>query len=277
MYDVAVVGSRGFLGSAVAAELDRRGAAIGRFTKDNRYDGGARTAVWAAGHITPADTSLAAHALEDFGAFLDIAGSSDHPTHVVLLSSGGAVYGPPAVAPFHETDEPSPANEYGRVKLDEERLLAASGLEHTILRIGNPYGPAQVALARGPRGGQGVIGHWLAAVQDGRPITLFGDGSVVRDYLYIEDLAAAVATAAERRLPGVVNIGSGAGTSLAELLDLVHDAVAPLEVTVHREPARGIDPPAAWLDTTRARTELGWEPTVSLIEGLSRTWAAVAR
>ena len=112
----------------------------------------------------------------------------------MLLSSGGAVYGPPAVAPFRETDEAAPANEYGRVKLAEEWLLARAGLPHTILRIANPYGPEQVSRAARSLGGQGVVGHWLAAIRTGQAVTIFGDGSAVRDYVYIDDAAAAVAS-----------------------------------------------------------------------------------
>jgi len=272
VYDVAVVGSRGFLGSAIATEIARRGATVGRFTKQEPFTGGAEVVVWAAGHVSPADTSGADRALQDLRDLVAVA----HNSHVVLLSSGGAVYGPPATAPFRETDEPSPANEYGRIKLAEEKLLADSGIAHTVLRVANPYGPGQVSAASRSRGAQGVIGQWFAAVRDGRPITIFGDGTAVRDYLYIDDLAEAVAIAAERHPGGVINVGSGTGTSLAVLLNQLTDAVAPLPVEVHREPARGMDPPAAWLDPAHALHELGWSATVSVPEGIAKTWAAVA-
>jgi UDP-glucose 4-epimerase len=196
---------------------------------------------------------------------------------VVLLSSGGAVYGPPATAPFSEADDPHPANEYGRIKFAEERLLADEGVAHTVLRIANPYGPAQVSGAARTVGGQGVVGHWLASIRIGAPVTVYGDGSAVRDYVYVKDVAAAVATAAERRPGGVINIGSGTGTSLAELLDVVTKAVAPHPVTVHREPPRDVDPAAAWLSVDKARELLGWSATTGLAEGIALTWESVRR
>ena len=281
VYDVAVVGSRGFLGSAIAGELERRGAHVGRYTKDHPYVAGdalvarAGTVVWAVGHVTPADPTRGDEAIGELRRLIDAAERSGDVSHVILLSSGGAVYGPPASAPFREEVEPSPVNEYGRIKLAEELLLAESGLSHTVLRLANPYGPAQVSGSGNAIGGQGVVGHWLAAIRTGRHVTIFGDGSAVRDYVYIDDAAAAVANAAERGHGGVINVGSGEGTSLAELLEVVARAVAPAEVEVLRAPPRGVDPAAAWLDVSRAREALDWQATTSLVEGLARTWAVV--
>ncbi len=296
VYDVAVVGSGGFLGSAVAAELTQRGAHVGGFTRGNPYvlDGtlaaAANTVVWAVRHVTPADPRRGGEALLELGGLIDAAQRADRVPHIVLLSSGGAVYGPPARAPFVEDSRPSPANEYGRVKFNEELLLADAGLEHTVLRISNPYGPAQAAGAlpqgRGVMGqgvmSQGVVGHWLAAVRAGEPITMFGDGSAVRDYVYIDDVAQAISTAAQLRPGGIINVGSGEGTSLAQLLEVVrgavaNPAVAPREIEVVHQPARGVDPAAAWLNVTRAREVLGWRATTSLADGIARTWAAVAQ
>lgn len=278
VYDVAVVGSRGFLGSAVAAELDRRGAHVGRFTRDRPYvvDGQlaavAPVVVWAAGRITPADVSGARAGLAELKAFAEAAHRSADLPSVVLLSSGGATYGPPASAPFAESDRSEPANEYGRVKFAEETELVRSGLDPAILRIANPYGPGQVT--RG--GAQGVVGAWMRAVLAGQPVTMFGDGSVVRDYIYIDDVAQAVAAAVECEPGGTINIGSGEGTSLSDLLAQVSLTVAPRQIEVRHEPARGIDPPANWLNVARARTELDWAATTSLQDGLARTWAAVS-
>ena len=270
VYDVAVVGSRGFLGFAIAAALSARGADVGGFTKERPFTGGARVVVWAAGHVTPADTAAGDQALADLTGLVDIAQHSAHPMHVILLSSGGAVYGPPATAPYSESDQPSPVNDYGRIKLAEEALLAQSGIVHTVLRVANPYGPGQLG------GTQGVLGAWLTAIRAGQPVTVFGDGSAIRDYVFIDDLASAVAITAERCPGGVINVGSGEGTSLAHLLDIVTAAAAPHHLEVHREPPRGVDPPAAWLDVARAREVLGWTATTPLTEGVARTWAAVS-
>jgi UDP-glucose 4-epimerase len=289
VYDVAVVGSRGFLGSAITAELAQRGASVGGFTRDSPYiaDGRlaaeAKAVVWSVRYVTPADPRRGGEALLALSGLIEAAQRAEHVPHIVLLSSGGAVYGPPAQAPFVEDSRPSPANEYGRVKFNEERLLADAGIDHTVLRISNPYGPLQATGAL-PQG-QGVVGHWLAAVHAGEPITIFGDGSAVRDYVYIDDVAQAVATAALGQPGGIINVGSGEGTSLAQLLEVVRAAVAnsaaadpggtPREIEVARQPPRGVDPAAAWLDVERAKEVLGWSATTSLADGIARTWAAV--
>jgi UDP-glucose 4-epimerase len=277
VYDVAVVGSGGFLGGATVTALSASGARVGRFTRDiPLVDGGKLTAradavVWAVGAVTPHDTGLADEQLGALAAFLTAASSAAHVPHVVLLSSGGAVYGPPSTAPFAESEPARPANAYGELKLAEERSLAASGLPHTVLRIANPYGPGQ-----GFRRGQGVVAAWLAAARSQTPITLYGDGSTVRDYVFEADCASAILAAVERRPDGIVNVGSGVGVTLAELLERVIDTVAPVRVDVERLPARGEDPAGAWLDVRRAGELLNWRPSTSLADGLARTWAAVS-
>lgn len=272
VYDVAVVGSRGFLGSAIADDLERRGASVGHFTRERPFAGEASTVVWAVGHVTPADTSGAADALADVSGLIETVRRSPHTTKIVTLSSGGAVYGPPAAAPFSEDDEPSPSNDYGRIKLKEEALLGEADIPFTALRLANPYGAAQAQ----PGARHGVVGAWMRAILAGEPLTIYGDGSTRRDFVYIDDVTGAIAAAVERGAAGAVNIGSGVGTSLAELLEAVTVAVAPRKVDVRWEPARGIDAPNNWLDVRRARDELGWEPTTPLAEGLARIWAATA-
>lgn len=276
MYDAAVVGSGGFLGGATARALAASGASVGRFTRDvplvaqGRLTAQAHAVVWAVGAVTPHDTRLADEQLSAFTSFLAAAAGAAHVPHVVLLSSGGAVYGPPSTAPFAETEPPHPANAYGELKLAEERSLAASGLPHTVLRIANPYGPSQ-----GFRRGQGVVAAWLAAARAGTPISLYGDGSTVRDYVFEADCAAAILAAVERRPAGIVNVGSGVGVTLAHLLEHVVETVAPTRVDVQRLPARGEDPAGAWLDVSRAADLLDWHPSTSLADGLARTWATV--
>ncbi len=124
-------------------------------------------------------------------------------------------------------------------------------------------------------GAQGVVGLWLHAIRAGSPITLFGDGGAVRDFVYIADVADAIECAADVAPQGIINLGSGVGTSLAQLLEVIRVTVAPHEVEVMREPARGIDPAANWLDVSRAHKQLGWQATTSLADGIARTWASV--
>lgn len=268
VYDVAVVGSGGFLGRAAAQALEARGVRVGRFTMDaplvvdGRLAAAAPVVVWAAGGPTPQDMTRGDAALADLAAAVAALGDA----HVVLLSSG-AVYGPPAVAPFREDDEPHPAHAYGELKLAQERLLGAG----TVLRVANPYGPGQTGA-----GGQGVLAHWMRAVRAGEPITLYGDGSTARDYVYVDDVAEAIALAAERTPGGILNLGSGMGTSLATLAEVLTSVAGPGRVEVRREAARGTDAPSTWLDVARAREVLGWSARVPLADGVARMWEASA-
>ena len=194
----------------------------------------------------------------------------------VFVSSGGAVYGRAARLPAREDDPTEPISAYGVGKLAVEKYVAlfssAHGLPGVTLRLSNPFGPYQ--LAGTP---VGVVARMVQKLSAGEPIEIFGDGSTVRDYLEIGDAARALALAADpgRLPPGLYNVGSGEGTSLAEVAATV-GAVAgrPLEI-VHR-PARGFDVPAIVLDTARLRTASGWRPEVPFAEGVERLWRAAA-
>lgn len=188
---------------------------------------------------------------------------------VVFASSGGTVYGPPVSVPIPEDHPTNPITSYGVVKLAVEKYLGLfrhlHGLDYAALRISNPYGPYQ-----NPESQQGVVGVFLRRIYTGRAITIWGDGSAVRDYLYVSDLSDALLRAAG---PGgrVLNIGSGRGVSLQELLRLVA-AVVGEEPAVEYLPARTLDVSENVLDVSRAREELEWESRTDLVEGLTRTW-----
>jgi UDP-glucose 4-epimerase len=188
---------------------------------------------------------------------------------VVFASSGGTVYGPPISVPISETHPTNPITSYGVVKLAVEKYLGLfrhlHGLDYAALRISNPYGPYQ-----NPESQQGVVGVFLHRIYTGRAITIWGDGGVVRDYLYVSDLSEGLLRAAG---PGtqVLNIGSGRGVSLQELLRLMA-AVVGEEPEVEYLPARTLDVSKNVLDVGRARKELGWKSRTDLAEGLARTW-----
>jgi UDP-glucose 4-epimerase len=139
---------------------------------------------------------------------------------LVFASSGGTVYGRPRESPIAEGHPERPVNSYGVVKLAIEKYLAMFAhlgqLDPVVLRPANPYGPGQY-----PWGSQGIVAVALGAIRDGEPFRLWGDGSVVRDYLYIEDLARAFVLALDAPPGGddVFNIGSGEGRSVREILD----------------------------------------------------------
>lgn len=190
---------------------------------------------------------------------------------VVFASSGGTVYGLPEALPIAEEHPTNPITSYGIVKLAIEKYLKLfhhlHGLDYAALRISNPYGPYQ-----DPHGQQGAISVFLHRLYAGLPITIWGEGSVVRDYLYISDLVDALERAAGLEPQGrVLNIGSGRGTSLNELLELIAGVLGEQPV-VEYLPARPLDVPVSVLDTRRARAELGWSPKTEFAEGIARTW-----
>jgi len=191
---------------------------------------------------------------------------------VVFPSSGGTVYGPPLSLPVTEEHPTEPITSYGIVKLAIEKYLGLfrhlHGLDYAALRISNAYGPYQ-----DPAGQQGAISVFLERVREGRPITVWGDGAAVRDYLYVSDLMDALELAAEKEtVHKVFNIGSGRGVSVHELLDLVSEATGK-RPEIEYSPARALDVPASVLDVGLAARDLGWTPRTDLPEGISRTWA----
>ena len=284
---VAVVGATGFLGSALARSLD--GPGVHLYTRSRPVLASGRlpaelhtvaTVVWAASRVNPQVAEerpdLVAQdeaALLDFLRALDTHGLSPR---TVLLSSGGTVYGDDG-APFSETTPTRPVNAYGRAKVRLEQVLTEHAALPTVVRVANAYGPGQPA---GP--GQGVLAHWLRAVADGRPVTVFGALATARDYVAVQDVVAALVLLHEHvgTVP-VVNVGSGRATTLGELLDVVRDVTGTPDLAVRHEPARGFDVPATWLDVGLAREVLGWEPRTSLRSGVAATWewlaASVAR
>lgn len=189
---------------------------------------------------------------------------------VVFISSGGTVYGACATLPIPESAPTEPICAYGVHKLAIEKYLhlwhRLHGLDYAVLRVANPYGERQ----RHDRG-QGSIAVFLAHALRGEPIQLWGDGSVVRDYLHVADVARALALAAQADTRAkVFNIGSGVGRSLNEVLGLVEAALGT-RLVVQRSAARAFDVPASVLDVALAARELQWRPAIGMEEGLART------
>lgn len=190
---------------------------------------------------------------------------------VIFASSGGIVYGSPQKIPIPEDHPTDPITSYGIVKLAVEKYLGLFyhlyALDYAALRISNPYGPYQ-----DPAGQQGAVGVFLRRVHTGWPVTIWGDGSVVRDYLYVSDLVKALEmTAKVETQSKVLNIGSGRGVSLNELVALMSEVTGE-EPEVEYLPGRALDVPANVLDITRAQEELGWSPQTELPEGIAHTW-----
>ena len=190
---------------------------------------------------------------------------------IVFASSGGTVYGLPHAQCVAETHPTEPLCSYGIVKLAAEKYLALYrelyGLEYLALRVSNPYGPLQRLDAS-----QGVIGVFLGKILHNQTLTVWGDGSVVRDFVYVKDVARAFALAAASSVPAaVLNVGSGAGASLKRIIELLQ-ATTGRPVDVRYLAGRVFDVPCSILDISLARRILGWRPAVDMEEGLRKTW-----
>lgn len=189
---------------------------------------------------------------------------------IVFFSSGGTVYGNPMSLPVREDHVLNPISSYGVVKGAIERYLlmyrAIGSISPVILRAGNPYGPRQSA-----KGIQGVIASFLSRVKQGQALEVWGDGSVVRDYIYISDLVDLAIAASDRGFSGVLNAGGGRGASILDIIAVVRHATGR-EVTVNHLPGRGYDVRELVLDISLARQELGWMPAVTLGKGVQSTW-----
>jgi UDP-glucose 4-epimerase len=192
---------------------------------------------------------------------------------IVFVSSGGTVYGHLNTVPAAEDHPTHPICAYGVSKLSVEHYLALyhalGGLDACVLRVANPYGPGQ-----GSPPGLGAVHTFLKRAVTGQPIVIWGDGSVVRDYLYISDLVAALVAAGRLGGHRTYNIGSGEGRSLNQVVAAI-EALLGRTVPVIHQAARPFDLPVNILDPGRARTELGWHPTIAFVDGLAMTLEAL--
>ncbi|MBT9290200.1 NAD-dependent epimerase/dehydratase family protein [Prosthecodimorpha staleyi] len=185
--------------------------------------------------------------------------------HLILTSSGGAVYGEAGATPVSESRAERPAAPYGLLKLSIEQGLAhvgrATGLTWTTLRIANPYGPGQQV-----RRGQGVVAALVQASLNDIPFQLRGDGGEVRDFVHVADVAEAIALAVRvgRDLAGeIINIGSGTGRRIGDLIRLVEEA-GRRPIRIETMPQMPGEIRSNILDIGKAGRLLGWQPHRSL-------------
>jgi UDP-glucose 4-epimerase len=190
------------------------------------------------------------------------------PLDRFVYASSSSVYGDDVPIPMREDALPRPVSPYGVTKLAAEQLCHLYYVNHHVptvsLRYFTVYGPRQrpdMAFHR-----------FLRASLAGAPITVYGDGLQTRDFTYIGDAVAATMAAADRGRPGgVYNIGGGSQVSVNHVLDLVARCTGRA-VTLRREPAQKGDMRDTYADTTRARTDLGFAPSVSLEDGLQEEY-----
>jgi UDP-glucose 4-epimerase len=296
---VLVLGA-GFIGSAVARALIQRGCVVTVLTRTPLEEAprvdltGARVVVgdaadrralvaaladatevvYAVGSASPVEAALdpladIARVVPPLSRLLEVLRRRPG-VRLTFISSGGAVYGNQDRMPISETAEARPINSYGLVKLMCERHIQAQadefGVRSTILRVSNAYGPGQSSSR-----GQGVVARLLRNSLTGEPTPMFGLRTAIRDYVYISDVADATAQiVCLRDAPQVLNVGSGAGHRLIDVLEIVR-AVSGRDIPIVERPPRDFDIRANVLDVTALRGLIAYEP-MSLESGVTATW-----
>jgi UDP-glucose 4-epimerase len=295
-----VIGGNGFIGSHVVDSLEARGHSVTVFDRHRlrpaRFEGRSVQVVQG-DFLNSADVQSALAGQEivlHMLSLTDPATAEGDPTldirtnitssvqlfaacaaagvsRVYFASSGGAIYGDQDRQVFRETDVTLPVSPYAIGKQAIESYLRyfrrTHGLESTTFRISNPYGPRQNPLKR-----QGVIPIFLRRVAEGVPLTVFGDGSMIRDYLYVADLAemiAEVVTVGPEH--DLYNLGSGLGTSISEVVATIQEVVGrTVEVEHLPRPATFVD--HVVLSVERFQSEFATRATTDLTDGVRRTW-----
>ena len=189
---------------------------------------------------------------------------------VIFASSGGEVYGDAKEMPAREEFLPMPVSPYGVAKYAVEKYLYSYsrlfGISFVALRYGNIYGPRQ-----SPYKESGVVAIFAKRMLSGEPIMIHGDGEQTKDYIYIQDAVSATILAMEKDMQGVVNIASGKETSVMEIYTSLKEITGFSHGVLHVElPVKGFVK-HTYLSIEKAKKELGWEPEVSLRDGIKKT------
>ncbi len=189
---------------------------------------------------------------------------------VIFLSSGGTVYGCEVACPISEDSLTRPITSYGVQKITIENLLYlynyTHGLDYRIVRLSNPYGPYQR-----PNGQLGVVTTFIYKALKHETIHVYGDGSVVRDFIYIDDAISGIINIVNGTTK-LFNLGSGSGTSIKQILRQIEQSLN-IELNTVFEKARSVDVPINYLDISRYAGIFGCPVTVSLSEGILKTAA----
>jgi len=188
---------------------------------------------------------------------------------VIYASTGGALYGEGRTLPADEDHPINPESPYGASKHAVEHYLylykLTHGLDYTVLRYPNVYGPRQ-----NPHGEAGVNAIFIGLLCDGKKPTIFGDGEQVRDYLYVGDVVEANALALDKGGGETVNLGWGKGVSVNDIFRALARILSYADEPLYAERRAG-EVQRIYLDASRARRVLGWTPKVEFEEGLRRT------
>jgi UDP-glucose 4-epimerase len=187
-----------------------------------------------------------------------------HARMFVNISTGGAIYGETRICAT-EAVPVDPASNYGKFKAEAEQIVRAAKIPNITLRLANVYGPRQRQDLEG-----GVIAIFVGRWKRGEKLTVFGDGSAQRDYMYVGDAVDAVLAAFGGKWNGVYNIGTGVATSVNELIAAMAEVLGP-PPGITKAPERPGEVQRSCVDASRAKRDGLWQSRTRLVDGLRRT------
>jgi len=292
-----VLGGSGFIGTNLCRRLLASGHRVRAFGRHCRFPDKLRGVEWYQGDFSDPDSVAAAietfdivfhlvHGAMPQAANLAMAADVQRNVipsitllelcsklgvrRVIFSSSGGTIYGCPAQIPTPEVAPTDPICAYGISKLAIEKYLTLHehlySLDFRVLRIANPFGPFQI-----PWKGQGFIAAAVSRALSGQPIEIWGDGSVVRDFVFVDDVVDAFEAAmTDTSNTRVFNIGTGEGRSLTDVIAAI-ERLLDVKLSIKWARGRSLDIPISVLAIDRAREVLEWEPKTSFETGLAMT------
>ena len=190
-------------------------------------------------------------------------------SRLIIVSSGGTVYGLPDSTPIKEDHSTNPICSYGVVKLAIEKYAHLYQYLHNlntiVLRLANPYGERQRLNLT-----QGVIPAFLSRAINNQAVEIWGDGSTIRDFIYISDVVDAIKMACiYNGSENTFNIGSGTGLTLNQLINIISEVQGNQLKAIYKTP-RKFDVPTNVLSIEHAQKHLGWKPKVSAYDGIRK-------
>lgn len=300
MAKAVVIGANGFIGSHLVDALVRSGIdvrAFDRFSSQSPTFASIEPEIMAGEFLSRSDIEEAVRGQDYVFHFLSTttpATAENDPTldirtnvaqtvelleacveagvrHVYFSSTGGAIYGQQGLSEYSETDRAMPISPYGIGKLTIEHYLnyfrTKNGLQSTVFRVSNPYGTRQK-----PNRKQGLIPIALRQIALGKPVLRLGDGSMVRDYVYVEDLVSMiVAAVGAPTLHTLYNMGSGQGYSVNQIIDSLR-RITDVDFEIQTRPAPPTFVDRVVLNTGRFRAEFGEFPLTDLDDGVRHTY-----
>ena len=299
---VIIVGGAGFIGTALAQALNARGTPVRVLDRPHRLERSAHLltdieqAVFefpdtlgierhlqgasALIHLTCTSTpsssmqSLRRDADENIAPSVTLfeAAGAAGVQKVFFASSGGTVYGDTDHVPIIEKTPLAPLSGYGASKVAIESYLQLAarrdGFCGVNMRIANPYGPYQLSGAP-----IGIIARYMTLIAKGEPLTVWGDGEIIRDYIHIDDTTRAILALLDQEdLPsGAYNVGSSTGVSIKDIIETL-SKITNTQPKIDFTPARGFDVHRIVLDTDKITQATGWMPQISLLDGTADLW-----